>query len=343
MYDQVKTKINLENDIITSKLRTELNSKSKLVLQMNDIKIKLERSKREKEEAISSLKLESEKKLSLMIQEKESHMKKNAEDQYLFKIKELEKKLDDQKKLTNQQKQKLEQGSMQLQGEVQEEAIEDWLKLHFPIDLIKDINKGAFGADVLQTVNEFDIQNCGSIYYESKRTKTFDVKWIKKFKSDMQKKNVDIGVLVTQTMPQGMTRMGMIDDVYVCSFEEFKGLSFILRNVIIDFSRIKTTKENIGDKKSMLYNYLTSNQFRSSMENIVNAYVEMKKNLDKEKMQSISNFEKRRGHLDVIISKTGELYGRFNGIAGGTMPKVKLLEFDDNPTVTNIELLKKTL
>ena len=243
-------------------------------------------------------------------------------------------------KLNALQKQKLEQGSVQLQGEVQEQAIEKWLKLNFPNDEIIDIKVGVNGADCLQIVNEFGFKNCGSIYYESKRTKTFNNKWMKKLKEDMQEKNANIGVIVTKSLPAGMQRMGIKDDILICSFDEFKGLSFILRNQLLIQSRLNITQENKSGKKVLLYNYLTSNEFRSSMESIVDSYFQMKEDLDKERMQANANFERRRAQLDVIISRNAKIYGRFNGIAGGTMPKVKLLEFDEiTPDTASIDIL----
>ena len=96
----------------------------------------------------------------------------------------------------------------------------------------------------LQIINTRGSENCGSIYYESKRTKSFQPAWIEKFKNDIRDKKANIGVLVTEAMPSGMKRMGMVDGVYVCSFEEFKSLSFVLRESIIQLSRAMTSNEN---------------------------------------------------------------------------------------------------
>jgi hypothetical protein len=104
---------------------------------------------------------------------------------------------------------KSEQGSVQLQGEVQELAIEEWLRDNFPLDTISEIKKGANGGDCVQTVNTYTRQNCGMIYYESKRTKAFGGDWVEKFKADMRSKGISIGILVTQTMPRDMERMGL--------------------------------------------------------------------------------------------------------------------------------------
>ena len=91
---------------------------------------------------------------------------------------------------------------MQLQGEVQELAIEEWLKEKYPFDTIDEVKKGARGADCMQIVHTRESQNCGKIYYESKRTKDFQKSWIEKFKADMREKGADIGVLVTDVMPR---------------------------------------------------------------------------------------------------------------------------------------------
>src|SRR5690606_27252105 len=146
----------------------------------------------------------------------------------------------------------------QLQGEVMELAIEEYLSKTFPLDTIDEIKKGATGADCVQIVNTREEQNCGTIYYESKRTKAFQPTWIEKFKNDIRTKKADIGVLVTEVMPSDMDRMGMKEGVWICTFEEFKGLSAVLRQSIIQLNQAVQSQENKGDKMSMLYDFLTS-------------------------------------------------------------------------------------
>ena len=145
------------------------------------------------------------------------------------------------------------QGSVQLQGEAPEVLIEDWLKEEFPDDNIKEVKKGARGADCLQFVNTRSTQNCGTIYYESKRTKDFQPSWIEKFKADIRDKEADIGVLVTEVMPSDMDRLGLKDGVWICNYSEFKGLCAVLRESIIRLSTAISSQENKGDKMDMLY------------------------------------------------------------------------------------------
>jgi hypothetical protein len=68
------------------------------------------------------------------------------ETDYLLKMRELEKQLEDQRKLAEEMKRRAEQGSMQLQGEAQELALEDLLRTSFPFDAISEVGKGVRGA-----------------------------------------------------------------------------------------------------------------------------------------------------------------------------------------------------
>ena len=208
----------------------------------------------------------------LLGQEREKIAKTEAEKNEL-RIKEMEKKLQDQIKLTEEMQRKQAQGSMQLQGEVQELAIEEYLAATFPLDTIEEIKKGARGADCIQVVNTRTTQNCGKVYYESKRTKDFQAGWIEKFKADMRDKEADVGVLVTEAMPADMERMGLRDGVWVCSFAEFKGLCAVLRDSMVKINKVALSQEGKGDKMSLLYDFLTSNTFRMQVEAIVEGFL----------------------------------------------------------------------
>ena len=188
----------------------------------------------------------------ILLSEKEK-IRKSEEDKNELRFKEMQKQLEDQKRLTEEMKRKQEQGSMQLQGEVQELAIEEWLMAKFPLDTIEEIKKGARGGDCIQIVHTRTMQNCGSIYYESKRTKDFQPSWIEKFKADIREKGANIGVLVTEVMPSEMYRMRLKDGIWICNYEEFKGLCTVLRESIVQLSTAISSQENKGDKMDLLY------------------------------------------------------------------------------------------
>jgi hypothetical protein len=253
-------------------------------------------------------------------------IRKSEEDKNELRLRELEKQLEDQKKLTEEMKRKQEQGSIQMQGEVQELAIEEWLKERFPMDIIEEIKKGARGGDCIQVVNTPTRQNCGKIYYESKRTKDFQAAWIAKFKVDMREKAADIGVLVTEAMPPGFDRMGILDGVWVCSYEEFKGICAVLRETVIQLSMAVSSQENKGDKMHMLYDFLTSNTFRMQVEAIVEGFSAMKEALESEKRSMQRIWKEREKQIEKVITNTIDMYGSIKGIAGNAIQPVKALE-----------------
>ncbi len=330
---KIKAEAEEEQSDALSSLREELNEKSSKIKELNKTTVELEKLKREKDELEETIKAESEKELNEKLLEEKVKIQKEESDKSELKLRELEKQLEDQKKLTEEMKRKQDQGSMQTQGEVQELAIEEWLAAKFPLDVIQEIKKGERGADCIQIVNTRTQQNCGTIYYESKRTKSFQTGWIEKFKSDIREKNANIGVLVTDVMPPDMTRLGLKDGVWICSFDEFKGLCMVLRESIIQISTAIVTQENKGDKMGMLYDFLTSNEFRLQIEAIVEGFTQMKTDLESEQRSMRSIWKKREKQIDKVLLNTADMYGSIRGIAGNAVQTVPLLELPSDDKV----------
>lgn len=327
--EKLKAKLTEEQSEQFKALQKELNEKSEQVKELNRSKAEIEKLKREKSELKEAAEAEAQKKLNEVLQTEKEKIRKFEEDKNELKFRELQKQLEDQKKLTEEMKRKQEQGSMQLQGEVQELAIEEWLATQFPLDSIDEVKKGARGADCIQVVNTRSRQNCGKIYYESKRTKDFHISWIEKFKADMRERDADIGVLVTEVMPSGLDRMGMMEGVWVCTYEEFKGLSAVLRESIIQLSLAMATQENKGDKMGMLYDFLTSTTFRMQIEAIVEGFSQMKADLESEKRSMQRIWKQRERQIEKVITNTIDMYGSIKGIAGNAIQSVKALELGD--------------
>lgn len=326
LTDKIKSKINEEQAEQFKELQRELNDKSNQVKELNRTKAEIEKLKREKSELKEAAEAEAQKKLNeTLLQEKEK-IRKLEEDKNELRVKELLKQLEDQKKLTEEMKRKQEQGSMQLQGEVQELAIEDYLRTEFPLDSIEEIKKGARGGDCIQTVNTRTQTNCGKIYYESKRTKDFQPTWIEKFKADMRVKNANVGVLVTEAMPKGEERMHNRDGIWICTFEEFKSLVAVLRQSVIQVSNALASQENKGDKMSILYDYLSGPEFRLQLEGIVEGFTTLKSDLDSEKRAMQRIWKQREKQIEKVLLNTTNMYGSIKGIAGNAIENVKALE-----------------
>lgn len=328
--ERLKQKISEEQDVLIQQMKKELSEKSDKVRDLYKKEAEIERLKREKEEAQEQAKLEAQKELSGLIKLEKEKIKKQVDEDAELRFKELQKQLEDQKKLTEEMKRKQEQGSMQLQGEVMELAIEEWLANQFPLDTIDEIKKGANGADCLQVVNTRQQTNCGTIYYESKRTKAFQPAWIEKFKNDIRDKGADIGVLVTEVMPSDMDRMGLKDGIWICTFNEFKGLCAVLRQSVIKWATVKEQQENKGDKMGMLYDFLTSNEFRLQMEGIVEGFTQMQLDLVKEQNSMKRIWKQREKQLEKVVENAVGMHASIRGIAGSAIQSIPALELEND-------------
>jgi len=307
----------------------ELERKSKQLNDLRNKEIELEQLKRQMIEQEKEIELKLQKQMLDELNRKEELIRKQAREDIHMKLLEKDKLLETQKKMIEEMKRKAEQGSMQLQGEVQELAIEDYLVSNFPLDTIEEIRKGARGADCIQVVNTRTKHQCGRIYYESKRTKDFQPSWLEKFKADIRSIGADLGVLVTQAYPKGIDRMVQMNGIWICSFEEFKSLSYVLRDSIIRMDKIRESQVNKGDKMSMLYEYLTSNEFKLQVEGIVEGFTQMQNDLQREKnaMQKIWN--QREKQISKVLLNTSSMYGSIQGLAGNSISNIDALEMPE--------------
>ncbi|NWL04263.1 DUF2130 domain-containing protein [Flavobacterium collinsii] len=332
---KLKNKLEEENKDRLAEMEKELSEKSEKLRELNKMQGEIAKLEREKLEMKDAIEAAAQKQLNETLAVEREKIRKQEDDKNELKFATMQKQLEDQKKLTEEMKRKQDQGSMQLQGEVMELAIEDWLGTTFPLDTVAEIKKGANGADCLQIVNTRELHNCGSIYYESKRTKAFQPAWIEKFKNDIREKKANLGVLVTEVLPNGMERMGLKDGIWICTYEEFKGLSAVLRQSLIQINMAVQSQENKGDKMALLYDFLTSNEFHLQMEGIVDGFSQMQTDLNTEKRSMQRIWSQREKQLDKVIANATNMYGSIRGIAGNAVQTIKALELDNEMTLIN--------
>ena len=252
------------------------------------------------------------------------------DQEYQLKVKELEKQLEDQRKLADEMKRKAEQGSMQMQGEVQELLLEELLKSSFPFDQIEEVGKGVRGADCIQIVRNNLGQEAGKIIYESKRTTAFAQEWIEKLKADMRSQGADIAIIVTQAFPKDMDRFGEKEGVYICSYQEVKSVALLLRNAILKVYDAKKNQVNKGDKMSFLYDYLISNEFNEQWKAIGEGFRQMRQSIQKERHAMEKLWKSREKQLEKVLLNAMHIKGSIEGIAGADAINLNLLE-DDEP------------
>ena len=262
---------------------------------------------------------------------KEEHERMGLKEQeYQMKMREMEKQIEDQKKLVDEMKRKAEQGSMQLQGEVQELLLEEILQATFPYDKIQEVSKGVRGADCIQIVRNQFGSEAGKIIYESKRTKDFGGDWIEKLKHDMRTLGADVAVIVTQAFPKDMDRFGEKDGVYICSFSEVRSVSLLLRNAILKIADTKKSQENKGDKMVMLYDYLIGNEFSEQWKAIREGFMSMKLSIQKERDAMEKLWKAREKQLEKVLLNAAHIKGSIEGIAGADAVNLNLLDDNDN-------------
>lgn len=322
----IKKEAAQEQQEAINKLKEELNQKSEQVKELNASKIEIERLKREKEEATQIATLKAEQELNKKLEFEREKIQKHISEQSDMKLKQKEEQIEQIKRQLEEAKRKSEQSSQQIQGEAGEHIIEEWLQGNYPFDEIQEIKKGQRGGDCLQIVNTREMLGCGSIYYESKNTKEFQPSWIEKFKADIRDKGADVGVLITSVMPKDMPNMGVIDGVWVCNFSEFKGLSMALREGVIKVARASKSQENRSDKMTLLYSYLTSNEFKMQIEAIVEGFVSMQSGLESEKRAMNRIWKEREKQILKVLDNTTALYGSVKGIAGNAVAHISSLE-----------------
>jgi hypothetical protein len=307
-------------------LNKELTDKSQKLKESQVKELELMQKEKQIKEREESLKLDMEKQMVARQKEIEDRVKKMESERSDLKIKELEKKLTDQAELVETMRRKAEQGSMQLQGEVLELALEELLKATFPLDSIEEVAKGVKGADCVQHIKNNMGDFCGKIIYESKRTKAFTNEWIEKLKRDMRAQQADIAVIVTETLPKDMDSFGFKDGVWICRFTDVKPLAFLLRDSLLKIHTALISQENKGEKMQMLYNYLTANEFRQNIEAVVEGFLALKDGITREKIQMEKIWKEREKQLDKVLLNTTQFYGSIKGIAGNAVGDLKMLE-----------------
>jgi hypothetical protein len=326
-----------ESETALKTLEETLKEKSAQVNELNKTRAELARLKSEKDELAERIGLEKEAELAAKLKaEREANkaaleaerarIKQEADEASEQRIAELQKKLADQTALAAEMKRKAEQGSMQLQGEVQELAIEEILRDTFRFDLIEEVKKGQRGADVVQRVRDNTGGEVGVIIYESKCTKNFDEKWLGKLKEDGALAKADVCVLVTEALPDGIENIGQKDGVWVCSFHAFRGLALVLRDSLIKVSAAFGSQTNKGEKTQMLYDYLTGKEFAGQITAILEGFTELQKGYREERTRMEQIWSKRDKQLEKVLLNANAFVGSIKGIAGKSLPELPALE-----------------
>ncbi|MCX7737311.1 MAG: DUF2130 domain-containing protein [Candidatus Kapabacteria bacterium] len=326
-YEQQKNKFIVEN------LQKELEEQAKKLEEAQKIELEARRKQKELEDKEKNLELVVEQKLAEEMKKRALEIEERKNHEMSLKIRQYEEREASLKRTIEELKQKSEQGSIQLQGEAQEIELEELLKRKFIFDIIEPVPKGMRGADCIQTIRNDIGQECGKIIWESKRTKDWQNNWIDKLKNDKNESNADVAVIVTQAMPKEIKNFGFLDGVWITSFNYVPELAFVLRESIIQFNMIKLSQAGKDQKMELMYDYLTGTEFKNKIQSIVEAFVSMKSELEKEKAAMAKIWSKRERQIEIVRDNTIKIYGSLQAIIGKQLPEINYLEL--NPVNEN--------
>lgn len=252
--------------------------------------------------------------------------KQEAEDALSLKVKERDTQIASMQQKIEELKKKAEQGSQQLQGEAQELILEDMLRARFPFDQIEPVRKGEFGGDVLQRVVNPAGQVCGSILWETKRTRTWSDGWLSKLKGDLRAAKADLALIVSHALPKDIETFGQMEGVWITGPKCAMPVAMSLRESLVLMNGVRAAGEGQQTKSALMYDYLTGPRFRHRIEAVVEKFSEMQDDLASERKATMKRWAKREQQLHTVLDSTAGLYGDLQGIAGRSMLEIEALE-----------------
>jgi hypothetical protein len=338
--EATKAKLSTATDL---EQKTRALAELQEVLKQRDLKLaeaqkaqaEVLRKQRELDDAKREMELTVEKRIQESLNATREQARKEAEEELRLKVNEKEQTISSMQRQIEELKRRAEQGSQQLQGEVQELELENLLRTKFPRDSIQPVPKGEFGGDVLHRVNGTLGQSCGFILWECKRTKNWSDGWLAKLREDQRTAKAEIAVMVSQALPKDVETFEFIEGVWVTHPRAAMPMAVVLRQTLLEVAAVRQSSEGQQTKMEMVYQYLTGSRFRQRVQAIVEAFSCMREDLDREKRAIVKQWAKREQQIDRVMEATVGMYGDLQGIAGKTLQEIEGLEFPalDQPDI----------
>jgi len=304
-------------------LRDVLKQQNEKLAEAQKAQADLIRKQRELDDAKREVALTIEKRVQESLAAVRDRARKETEEQMKLRVMEKEQTITSMQKQIEDLKRRAEQGSQQLQGEVQELYLEALLRTKFPFDAIEPVPKGEYGGDLLHRVVGPVGQVCGSILWESKRTKNWSDAWLTKLRDDQRAAKADVAVIISQVLPKDVETFESIDGVWVTHPSVALPLAVLLRHALVDIASARHATEGQQTKMEMVYQYLTGPRFRQRVEAIVEAFSSMQEDLNTEKKAITKQWAKREEQIERVMQATVGMYGDLQGIAGKTLKEIE--------------------
>jgi hypothetical protein len=309
-----------------SDLQEVLSERDIKLAEAQKAQVELIRKQRELDDAMREIDLTIEKRVQESLGTVRDKAKLEAEEGLKLRVLEKEEQIASMQRQIEELKRRAEQGSQQLQGEVQELELETLLRLKFPRDVIEPVPKGEFGGDVLHRVVGPQGQHCGTILWESKRTKNWSDTWLPKLRDDQRAAKAEVALIVSHVLPKGVDAFDFIEGVWVTESRCAIPVAIALRQYLIELSAARQASDGQQTKMEMVYQYLTGPRFRHRVEAIVEKFSDMQADLDKERKTMTRGWAKREEQIRGVIESTAGMYGDLQGIAGRTLQEIDGLD-----------------
>ena len=284
------------------------------------------RKQRELDDATRELELTVEKRVNEGLLVTREQARRDVEGELSMKLAEREQTITSMQKQIEELRRRAEQGSQQLQGEVMELALETLLTGKFARDSIVPVPKGEHGGDVLQRVTDGFGNHCGTILWESKRTKNWSDGWLAKLREDQRVAKADVAIIVSQVLPKNVEAFDLIDSVWVIHPRVVVPVATLIRESLVALASARQASDGQQTKMEMVYQYLTGPRFRHRVEAIVEGFTSMQADLERERKVITKQWAKREEQIERVMQATVGMYGDLQGIAGRTLPEIEGLE-----------------
>jgi len=345
--EQVAAKVKAEREVIAAdearkakeRAASDLEQKAKEVSELQEVlkerdaklaeaqkaQAEIMRKQRELDDARREMDLTIEKKVQESQAVIRDKARQEAEESLKLRVLEKEEQIASMQRQIEELKRKAEQGSQQLQGEAQELELESLLRSKFPMDLIEPVPKGEFGGDVIQKVLGVAGQPCGTILWESKRTKNWSDGWLSKLRDDQRAAKAELALLVSNALPRGLNSFDHVDGVWVAEPRCAIPVAMALRQSLIEIAKVRQAQDGQQTKMELVYEYLTGPRFRHRIEAIVEKFSDMQSDLDRERKATLRQWAKREAQIRGVIEATVGMYGDLQGIAGQALQEIDSL------------------
>jgi hypothetical protein len=322
----------------------ELRDLRKKVAAASSKEAELLKKQRELDSRERELALETERRVAEEVARAREHEAKLAEkraelheEQQRLRDEEHRQKIAGLEKTITELTRKVQQGSQQVQGEAQEVVLQDLLSDAFPTDGLEDVPTGHNGADLVQRVHSPEGRDCGSIVWESKRTRSWSNGWLPKVRDDQREAGAACAVIVTQALPPDIRHFGVKEGVWICAPSHAVALATVLRGWLVDVGHAKRAAEGSGRKMQLLYEYMTGTEFRNRVGGLLEAFTDMQADLDSEKRTTLTRWKRREKTMSRALGNVAALGGELQGIVGRELDDLLPPAFESLPALPQHE------